>query len=154
MNGISPAILATSAVASGVVAFAAGFLLGAPTSHAEARNSTIVDPHAWEVAAPLPAPEPRRTAIADCSPWDVSDTAIEAVLNEMQRRGWRPPTEVEEILADADLMRAWRDGEADSRQGAASIAVVSDAEAAQLWADEPEAATQPAVQPASLVSSN
>ena len=50
MNGISPAILATSAVASGVVAFAAGFLLGAPTSHAEARNSTIVDPEGVALA--------------------------------------------------------------------------------------------------------
>jgi len=154
MNGISPAILATSAVASGVVAFVAGFLLGAPTSHAEDRTDAIVDPHAWEVAGPQPAPEPRRTAIADCSPWDVSDTAIEAVLDEMQRRGWRPPTEVEEILADADLMRAWRDGEADSRQGAASIAVVSDAVAAQLWDDEPETAMQPSKQPVSLISSN
>lgn len=157
MNGISPAILAASLAGAGLVAFTAGFLLGAPTSHAEARNRPIVDPHAWEVAAPARLPDPQRTKIADCSPWDVSDTAMEAVLDEMMRRGWRPPREVEEILADEQLMRAWRDepmqvsGEM-SGQSTAQIEVVSDQESARLWNAAPETIT-PAAQPAS-VSSN
>ncbi len=157
MNGISPAILAASVAASGVVAFAAGFLLGTPVSHAEARNRPIVDPNAWEVAGPARLPDPQRTKIADCSPWDVSDTAMEAVLDEMMQRGWRPPREVEDILADEQLMRAWREepmqisGEV-SGQSIAQINVVSDQEAARLWTAAPETITPPA-QPAS-VSSN
>jgi hypothetical protein len=33
----------------------------------------------------------------DCSPWEVSDVAMEAALNEMIRRGWRPPTQAEVV---------------------------------------------------------
>ena len=36
---------------------------------------------------------------SNCSPWDVSDVAMEAALNEMIRRGWRPPTQAEAIEA-------------------------------------------------------
>src|SRR5688572_2736016 len=34
-----------------------------------------------------------------CSPWDVSDVAMEAALNEMIRRGWRPPSQAEVVAA-------------------------------------------------------
>jgi hypothetical protein len=34
---------------------------------------------------------------SDCSPWDVSDIAMEVTLKEMIRRGWRPPTQGEVI---------------------------------------------------------
>ena len=158
MNGISPAVLAASVAATTVVAFAAGFVLGTPSSHAEARSRPIIDPDAWDVSAPARLPDPPRTKIADCSPWDVSDTAMEAVLEEMERRGWRPPREVEEILADEQLMRAWREdamqvsGEL-SGEGTAQIDVVSDKEAARLWNATPEAIA-PAAQPASVRSSN
>lgn len=40
-------------------------------------------------------------AANDCSPWDVSDVAMEAALREMIRRGWRPPTQAE-IVASFD----------------------------------------------------
>lgn len=150
MNGISPVILAASVAAMGVAAFAAGFVLGAPNAHAKA-DLPIVDPYAWEVAAPQPAPPPKRTHVADCSPWDVSDTAIEAVLDEMQRRGWRPPIEVEEILADADLARAWREDAQQVGEGVATIERVSDVEAARMWSD---VTAMPPAQPASLVSSD
>lgn len=158
MTGISPAILAASLAATSAVAFAAGFVLGTPSSHAEARNRPIVDPNAWNVAAPARLPDPPRTEIADCSPWDVSDTAMEAVLEEMQERGWHPPREVEEILADEQLMRAWREDAMQvsatvSGESSAQIEVVSDKEAARLWNAAPEAIT-PAAQPASISSSN
>lgn len=39
------------------------------------------------------------TEADNCSPWDVSDVAMEAALNEMIRRGWRPPTQAEAIEA-------------------------------------------------------
>jgi hypothetical protein len=34
----------------------------------------------------------------DCSPWEVSDVAMEAALNEMIRRGWRPPSQAEVVF--------------------------------------------------------
>jgi hypothetical protein len=37
----------------------------------------------------------------DCSPWEVSDIAMEATLKEMIRRGWRPPNQGE-VLASFD----------------------------------------------------
>lgn len=36
-----------------------------------------------------------------CSPWEVSDIAMEATLKEMIRRGWRPPNQAE-VLASFD----------------------------------------------------
>jgi hypothetical protein len=140
----------------GFVAFAAGFVLGTPAASAKAdrlADRPIVDPHAWEISAPQ-APPPPRIEIADCSPWDVSDTAMEGVLDEMQRRGWRPPREVEEILADVDLARAWREDAAQvGAESQASIEVVSDTESARLWNDA-ETGAPLAPQPASLVGAN
>lgn len=156
MNGISPAILAASLAGTGLVAFGAGFLLGWPTSRAEARNRQIVDPNAWAVAAPARLPEPPLMKIAECSPWDVSDTAMEAVLDEMLQRGWRPPRDVEDALAAEQLMMSWRDEPAGVSEGApgegvAQIEVVSDREAARLWNAAPETLA-PEGQPASLAS--
>ena len=37
----------------------------------------------------------------NCSPWDVSDVAMEAALNEMIHRGWRPPSQAE-VVANFD----------------------------------------------------
>ena len=98
--------------------------------------------------------------IADCNPWDVSDTAMEAVLDEMLQRGWRPPRDVEETLAAEQLMTSWRDepaqvavSEGTPGEGVAQIEVVSDREAARLWNAAPETLAPPA-QPASAVSSN
>lgn len=160
MNGISPAILAASLAGTGLLAFGAGFLLGAPTSHAEARNRPIVDPHAWDVAATAPRPDPPRLQVAECNPWDVSDMAMEAVLDEMMQRGWRPPHDVEETLAAEQQVQSWRDEPAQiagsedvTGGGGAQIEIVSDKEAARLWNAAPEALAPPA-QPASSVSSN
>jgi hypothetical protein len=36
------------------------------------------------------APEPRYET-SSCNPWDVSPAAMEAILQEMVRRGWQPP---------------------------------------------------------------
>jgi hypothetical protein len=35
----------------------------------------------------------------DCSPWDVSEVAMEAALTEMVRRGWRPPSQGEVVAS-------------------------------------------------------
>lgn len=160
MNGISPAILAASLACTGLGAFGAGFLLGAPTSHAEVRTRQIVDPNAWEIAAPARLADPPRMKIAECNPWDVSDTAMEAVLDEMLQRGWRPPRDVQDTLAAEQQMATWRDDPAQVAvsegmpgEGTAQIEVVSDKEAARLWNAAPETLTPPA-QPASAVNSD
>jgi len=36
---------------------------------------------------------------SNCSPWEVSDVAMEAALNEMIRRGWRPPSQAEVVAS-------------------------------------------------------
>ena len=36
---------------------------------------------------------------SECSPWDISPVAMEAILQEMLRRGWKPPTQGEAIAS-------------------------------------------------------
>jgi hypothetical protein len=54
----------------------------------------------WVEANPTAYREPQPTS-PTCSSWDVSPVAMEAILDEMVRRGWRPPTQGE-ILASLD----------------------------------------------------
>lgn len=155
MNSISPPIVAATLVFTTASAFCAGFLIAAPASqaaHAATAVDPIVDPLAWEVSAPPPAPTCPRTPAPQCSPWEVSDVAMEAVLDEMQRRGWRPPQQVEEVLAEVNLASDWRAGAipgASAPDGA--ITVVSDEDANRLWSQTDRAPPQP-VQPASLTT--
>jgi hypothetical protein len=54
------------------------------------------------------ASPPAGSDASDCSPWEVSDLAMEAMLNEMVRRGWRPPTQadaLDEFTAYGSLAR-------------------------------------------------
>jgi hypothetical protein len=43
----------------------------------------------------------RGTSEGACSPWDLSPVAMEAILQEMIRRGWKPPTQGEAIAGIA-----------------------------------------------------
>jgi hypothetical protein len=43
----------------------------------------------------------RGTSEGECSPWDLSPVAMEAILQEMLRRGWKPPTQGEAIAGIA-----------------------------------------------------
>jgi hypothetical protein len=43
----------------------------------------------------------RGTSDGQCSPWDLSPVAMEAILQEMLRRGWKPPTQGEAIAGIA-----------------------------------------------------
>ena len=45
------------------------------------------------------APPRRSGEAATCSPWEVSEIAMETILCEMIRRGWRPPTQREAVDA-------------------------------------------------------
>jgi hypothetical protein len=59
------------------------------------RVASIAQP-AMTVAATSSSDAPEAN---DCSPWDVSDIAMEAALEEMIRRGWRPPSQAEIVAA-------------------------------------------------------
>lgn len=38
-----------------------------------------------------------------CNPWDVSEAAMEEILVEMQRRGWRPPRQGDAVASIASF---------------------------------------------------
>lgn len=105
---VSRTMIAAVTIGVGSLAFAGGF---AASSATVARPSAppIVNVNAWEETAPastldeVPARpasvEPALQATAQCNPWDVSDIAMEEVLRDMQRQGWRPPTQGQAITS-------------------------------------------------------
>ncbi|MFT3726033.1 MAG: hypothetical protein QM773_20910 [Hyphomonadaceae bacterium] len=88
---LSPATLAISAFAVAIAGFAGGVAITTGMAR-PADTAPIVDENAWNETAPAqpvsyaPTPQPR------CNPWQISDAAMEEVLDEMVRRGWRAPT--------------------------------------------------------------
>lgn len=92
------ATLAATAIVSLAIGFGAASLLPAdPVS-----SKPLIDTTAWDETAPTPASlQPVRQAVSTprCSEWAISDVAMEEVLDEMIRRGWRPPTQGEAIAA-------------------------------------------------------
>ncbi len=96
MPNASPATRFATVIATGFVAFIAGFSVSSASSSPKPTDP-IVDPVAWvrtSEAVPAASTEPSHTAqpaTFACSPWQVSDVAMEEILVEMQRRGWRAP---------------------------------------------------------------
>jgi hypothetical protein len=87
-----PALLA----ATGVVSLAIGFGAATLLTPQRPANQQIVNPNAWEEAAPdglMPVSYAVSPKAAKCDPFDVSEVAMEAMLDEMQRRGWRAPSQ-------------------------------------------------------------
>lgn len=89
---------AAGALAIGGAIFLAGFS-AASTLNAEAAAGPIVDPAAWSRAPEAPVAPVTVAAGPTCNPWEVSDMAMEEILSEMRRRGWRPPTQGEAIAS-------------------------------------------------------
>jgi hypothetical protein len=90
----SPAILAATGVVSLAIGFGAATLLMPPRP----LSQPIVDANAWnEVSPAAMAIDPvRHTSLQNsvrCDPYEVSDVAMEAMLDEMLRRGWRAPNQ-------------------------------------------------------------
>jgi hypothetical protein len=99
----SPAMLAATAIVSLAVGFGGALLLQPSAAPAQ----PIVNADAWQETGPSAfAMEAISTttpaAVEKCDPWKVSDIAMEEVLDEMIRRGWRPPSQGEAVaLLDA-----------------------------------------------------
>lgn len=137
MTSFSPAVVATSIAATGVMAICAGFLFAGTASHADPsyadRSRPIVDPNAWSVGATAEASVSAPAQVAKLDTWDTADVAIETTPEEVQY--------MDEVMAISTevppLEQAWLDGAPAetiaSSEGEAVIKVVSDAEAALLW---------------------
>lgn len=91
--------LAATAIVSLAIGFGAASLVIRPAEAVQ----PIINANAWDEAAPAP-PAPERvslraaSATMKCSPWEVSDVAMEEILDEMIRRGWRAPTQSEAFV--------------------------------------------------------
>ncbi len=96
-----PATLAATALVSLAIGFGAATLL--PSQAAPIQP--IIDAKAWEEEAPAalsaaPASMAARPVRSKtCSTWEISDVAMEAMLDQMIRRGWRPPNQGDAIAA-------------------------------------------------------
>lgn len=90
----SAALLVTS-LAVGVAGFAAGFAASGAFPFARTAGAPIINPAAWEESAPVQTVSHVTSLAAPliCPAWEISDVAMEEVLNVMLRRGWRPPTQ-------------------------------------------------------------
>lgn len=103
---LSPATLAVSAFALAITGFAGGVAI----STAFARpvdTQPIIDRDAWSQTAPAQPVSYAQAAQQRCNPWEISDAAMEDVLDQMIRRGWRPPTQGAAVaLLDSQAIQA------------------------------------------------
>lgn len=98
IRNISPATLVATAIVSLAIGFGGASLMPSGAHVIE----PIVDANAWEEVSPatLMTEQVGYTTpahAATCDPWNISDVAMEEVLDEMIRRGWRPPTQGDAI---------------------------------------------------------
>jgi hypothetical protein len=107
----SRTLLAAAAIGVASLAFAGGVAVSSDTA-APARAPPIVNVDVWsetasepaqaifvQMASTTPSPEPT----LQCDPWAVSDAAMEEILREMQRRGWRQPGQGDAVESMASL---------------------------------------------------
>lgn len=95
------ATLAATAIVSIAIGFGAATLVPADAGSPQ----PLIDPTAWQKTAPAPAsfqPVSAAAVTPRCSEWAISDVAMEEVLDEMIRRGWRPPSQGEAIASLED----------------------------------------------------
>lgn len=103
-----PAALAATAIVSLAIGFAASTWI-ASRNH---DDTPIINSSAWEETTPVEQTGRIQTVSltnavanasnpvpANCNPWEVSDIAMEEVLDQMIRRGWRPPYQGEAIAS-------------------------------------------------------
>lgn len=102
-NYAQPATIAATAI----ISIAIGFGISTWFAARNEADKPIINPTAWEETAPAQQQvQPvsltntaKPIAGAKCSPWEITDVAMEEVLDEMIARGWRPPNQGEAIAA-------------------------------------------------------
>ncbi len=96
----SPAALSAFAFALGALGFAAGFAASTAFPASPTLVQPIVDANAWRETAPVqPVSYSQPATSQRCNPWQVSDIAMEEILTQMIRRGWRAPSQGDAIAA-------------------------------------------------------
>lgn len=144
----SRTMLIVSVIGAASLAFAGGFAASSATA-APTHGASIVNVDAWNEPAPSARLRPAAsvqiaaaTTTNQCNPWDVSDAAMEEILREMQRRGWRAPNQGE---AAASLVSLGVQGigpvDPDAPMtaggdGRSAIRVLTDDEAEQLRTEQ------------------
>jgi hypothetical protein len=143
----SRTLLAFAAIGVASLAFAGGLAASSATVAAPP-GPPIVNVNAWEETAPasavqavavrLASLEPTLQSTHQCNPWDVSDLAMEEILREMKRQGWRPPSQggaVASMISIGAQAIAVVDPDAPTpteSSGRSKITVLTDEEAEQL----------------------
>lgn len=143
-------MLIASALGLACLAFAGGFAASSATA-SPAPAAPIVNVNAWDEQAPaMPVQLANNASPGTCNPWDVSEVAMEEVLVEMQRRGWRPPRQgdavaslvslgvegIDAVDPHASMPRPGMRYSSRSDQGSSAIAVLSNDDARRLRNDE------------------
>lgn len=104
--------------ATAIVSLAIGFGAATWVASGKTDNKPIINPTAWEETAPEPEvqtvsftnsapasslataqPVGAQPIGSRCSPWEVTDVAMEEILSEMIARGWRPPYQGDAVAA-------------------------------------------------------
>jgi hypothetical protein len=107
----SRTLLGAAAIGVASLAFAGGVMVSSDTA-APAHAPPIVNVDAWSETAAEPAQAnsvqiasatPSSQSTLQCDPWAVSDAAMEEILREMQRRGWRQPRQGDAVDPLASL---------------------------------------------------
>lgn len=97
----SPAALSAFVLAIVSVGFAAGLATSSALPTARGIGRPIVNSNAWNETAPAQPVSYLQPATSQpaCNRWQVSDVAMEEVLAEMIRHGWRAPSQGDAIAA-------------------------------------------------------
>lgn len=97
-----PASIAATAIVSIAIGYGAATFIASRNQD----DKPIINPTAWEETAPQLQAQPvsltntaKTVPAAKCSPWEITDVAMEEVLDEMIARGWRPPNQGDAIAA-------------------------------------------------------
>lgn len=147
----SRTLLAGALIGVASLAFAGGFAASTATAAPEP-GPPIVNVNAWqETAAASPVQtvnvrlaslEPSLQSRLQCNPWDVSDVAMEEILRDMQRQGWRPPSQGDAV-ASMDSLGVQGIGVVDpdapmstASGGRSVITVLTDDEAEKLRTEQ------------------
>jgi len=147
----SRTLLAAAAIGVASLAFAGGFAASSATP-APPSGPPIVNVNAWEETAHASPVETVNVRLASlertlqssvqCNTWDVSDVAMEEILRDMQRQGWRPPSQ-REAVASMVSMGVHGIGVADpdasmpsANNAHSTITVLSDDQAEQLRTEQ------------------
>lgn len=138
--------------ACSLITFAAGAAAATIMAGDVARGEPIIKPNAWEqqAAQPITQASLAERAPEQCNPWDVSEVAMEEILLEMQRRGWRAPNQGDAVTlldpeGELSIVALYPDAPMPgSHSGAAALIIDGEDAITDFPMDDAELLTAPA----------